>query len=104
MQMQTLSLAQLTARFLTARLVLCVFTKRQSKCIQGCLEDHMPVQADGTRYLLLINTLGTYLMDRSFRVRRVQMRFPCPGLKARHHCTLLDGEMVFLAASPASKS
>ena len=57
------------------------------------------MQADGTRYLLLANLLGTYLMDRSFRLRRVQMRFPCPGLKARHHCTLLDGEMVRLQQS-----
>ncbi len=63
-------------------------------------ESRAAVQADGTRYLLLINWLGVYLVDRSFRVRRVQMRFPCPGLKARHHCTLLDGEMVRIP-SPA---
>jgi mRNA-capping enzyme len=29
-------------------------------------------KADGTRYLLLITTMGTYLIDRSFNVRRVQ--------------------------------
>ena len=29
------------------------------------------------------------------------MRFPLPGLKDRHHCTLLDGEMVLLPVPAA---
>ena len=33
-------------------------------------------KADGTRYLLLLCMWGAYLVDRSFHVRRVQMRFP----------------------------
>ena len=33
-------------------------------------------KADGTRYLLLVCSWGCYLVDRAFRVRRVQMRFP----------------------------
>ena len=52
------------------------------------------MQADGTRYLLLACEWGVYLMDRTFRVRRVQMRFPHADMKTRHHNTLLDGEMV----------
>lgn len=52
------------------------------------------MQADGTRYLMLACKWGVYLMDRTFRVRRVQMRFLCPDMKTRHHNTLLDGEMV----------
>ncbi|KAK9804496.1 hypothetical protein WJX73_010638 [Symbiochloris irregularis] len=61
-------------------------------------------KADGTRYMLLICKWGAYLIDRSFTVRRVQMRFPkstepaAPGQPRRaggpHHFTLLDGEMV----------
>ena len=31
-------------------------------------------KADGTRYMLLIQRWGTYLVDRSFKVRRVQVR------------------------------
>lgn len=30
-------------------------------------------KADGTRYMLLILPWGTYLVDRSFKVRRVQV-------------------------------
>lgn len=33
-------------------------------------------KADGTRYMLLLAATGTYLIDRSFGVRRVQMRWP----------------------------
>ncbi|KAK9828737.1 hypothetical protein WJX72_001811 [[Myrmecia] bisecta] len=64
-------------------------------------------KADGTRYMLAIFPWGTYLVDRAFCVRRVQMRFPTalhvpPGHKVRpgvvvgksHAATLLDGEMV----------
>ena len=36
----------------------------------------MTWKADGTRYLLLVCIWGCYLVDRAFRVRRVQMRFP----------------------------
>ncbi|XP_048138695.1 mRNA-capping enzyme-like [Rhodamnia argentea] len=65
-------------------------------------------KADGTRYMMLITVDGCYLIDRSFNVRRVQMRFPCrpnevwnsdPKKKEAlgektHHFTLLDGEMI----------
>ena len=64
-------------------------------------------KADGTRYLIFIHRLGTYLIDRSNNVTRVQMRWPMP-LPPRHHGqpppdapvgpfhmgTILDGEMV----------
>ncbi|GMH26022.1 hypothetical protein Nepgr_027865 [Nepenthes gracilis] len=55
-------------------------------------------KADGTRYMMLITFDGCYLIDRSFRFRRVQMRFPCKttseGLDGFHDYTLLDGEMI----------
>ena len=54
-------------------------------------------KADGTRYLLLLMRDGSYLIDRKFSVRRVQMRFPLPHKKfgmSVHHCTLMDVEMV----------
>lgn len=59
-------------------------------------------KADGTRYMLLLCHWGCYIIDRSFRIRRVQMRCPTKlhkGMKATknqalHHFTLLDGEMV----------
>eukprot|EP00803_Ostreobium_quekettii_P000704 evm.model.scf_1608.1 EVM.evm.TU.scf_1608.1 scf_1608:17316-27998(-) len=62
-------------------------------------------KADGTRYLLLIMSFGTYLIDRRFKFRRVQMRFPLPAQqtsnghverqeKGVYHGTLLDGEMI----------
>lgn len=59
-------------------------------------------KADGTRYMLYISILGTYLVDRSFNVRRVQMRWPTAAPKSPlhydpampQHGTLLDGEMV----------
>ena len=60
-------------------------------------------KADGTRYMLYISNMGTYLVDRSFKVRRVQMRWPTaakPGHQPAfnpailHNGTLLDGEMV----------
>ena len=58
-------------------------------------------KADGTRYLLFLMPSGTYIIDRSFNVRRVQARFPTrapAGSKAlvgpAHVCTILDGELV----------
>lgn len=33
-------------------------------------------KADGTRYLLLLLWRGCYLIDRSYKVARIQMRFP----------------------------
>ncbi|EIE27392.1 hypothetical protein COCSUDRAFT_34803 [Coccomyxa subellipsoidea C-169] len=56
-------------------------------------------KADGTRYMLLLCKWGVYLIDRSFNVRRVQMRFPVQlvgkdGQLQAHHMTLLDGEML----------
>ncbi|XP_023637159.1 mRNA-capping enzyme [Capsella rubella] len=56
-------------------------------------------KADGTRYMMLLTIDGCYLIDRSFKFRRVQMRFPCKHSREEisekvHHYTLLDGEMV----------
>ncbi|XP_010558358.1 PREDICTED: mRNA-capping enzyme-like isoform X2 [Tarenaya hassleriana] len=56
-------------------------------------------KADGTRYMMLVTIDGCYLIDRSFRFRRVQMRFPwkppAEGVYEKlHHYTLLDGEMI----------
>ncbi|KAJ4898297.1 mRNA capping enzyme family protein [Raphanus sativus] len=56
-------------------------------------------KADGTRYMMLLTMDGCYLVDRSFRFRRVQMRFPfkhpTEGISDKvHHFTLLDGEMI----------
>ena len=66
-------------------------------------------KADGTRYLLLIHRAGTYLIDRSNRVTRVQMRWPAPLpvdpntkqpikdpkiVPTFHSGAILDGEMV----------
>eukprot|EP00850_Spirogloea_muscicola_P006265 SM000029S10560 [mRNA] locus=s29:803350:809670:+ [translate_table: standard] len=56
-------------------------------------------KADGTRYMLFLTRHGCYLLDRNFRFRRLQMRFPLrssnPGeLGGVHNGTLLDGEMV----------
>ncbi|XP_024015070.1 mRNA-capping enzyme isoform X2 [Eutrema salsugineum] len=56
-------------------------------------------KADGTRYMMLLTIDGCYIVDRSFRFRRVQMRFPfrhpTEGISDKvHHYTLLDGEMI----------
>ena len=62
-------------------------------------------KADGTRYLIFIHRTGTYLIDRSNTVTRVQMRWPTPLPKHPtqkinapvgnfHVGTILDGEMV----------
>lgn len=39
-------------------------------------------KADGTRYMMLIARDGVYLIDRNFRFRRVQLRFPLKVLVA----------------------
>jgi mRNA-capping enzyme len=65
-------------------------------------------KADGTRYLILLHKAGTYLIDRSNAVRRVQMRWPSPlppmkdknqpppkaPVGGLHMGTIIDGEMV----------
>lgn len=64
-------------------------------------------KADGTRYLILLHKAGTYLIDRSNAVRRVQMRWPSPlppvdknrtqtkaPIGGLHQGTIIDGEMV----------
>ncbi|KAL3683404.1 hypothetical protein R1sor_001426 [Riccia sorocarpa] len=55
-------------------------------------------KADGTRYMLFLTRDGCYLIDRNFRFRRVQLRFPTRANSEKrpdfHHLTLLDGEMV----------
>ncbi|GAB4819049.1 hypothetical protein N2152v2_006095 [Parachlorella kessleri] len=58
-------------------------------------------KADGTRYMVAMMRYGTYLVDRKFQIRRVQMRFPQLSrdkskspVGPPHHMTLLDGEMV----------
>lgn len=64
-------------------------------------------KADGTRYLMFLHPLGTYLIDRSNAVTRVQMRWPRGAPKWEkghpppvapvgpfHVGTMLDGEMV----------
>ena len=43
-------------------------------------------KADGTRYMLLIMRLGTYLVDRSFKVRRLQVQaFPGESCLTQRH-------------------
>lgn len=44
-------------------------------------------KADGTRYMLLIMSWRTYLVDRSFKVRRVQV---CPELQRPNLTELRD--------------
>ncbi|KAL6059021.1 mRNA guanylyltransferase [Balamuthia mandrillaris] len=57
-------------------------------------------KSDGTRFLLLIMHDGSYLVDRSFRVTKVELRFPFPARKATPASppvldrTLIDGELV----------
>ncbi|MCL7033136.1 hypothetical protein MKW94_027506 [Papaver nudicaule] len=51
-------------------------------------------KADGTRYLMLLNSDGCYLIDRNFNFRKVQLRFPLAQGNGVHDLTLLDGEMV----------
>lgn len=42
------------------------------------------LQADGTRYLLLLCQWGAYVIDRSYRIRRVQLRAPTVGKPHMH--------------------
>ncbi|KAG6510095.1 hypothetical protein ZIOFF_028103 [Zingiber officinale] len=52
-------------------------------------------KADGTRYMMFINSTGCYLIDRNFYFRRVQMRFPLKNAaESFHNDTLIDGEMI----------
>ncbi|XP_042420382.1 mRNA-capping enzyme-like isoform X2 [Zingiber officinale] len=52
-------------------------------------------KADGTRYMMFINSKGCYLIDRNFCFRRVQMRFPLKNAaESFHNDTLIDGEMI----------
>ncbi|KAG6499017.1 hypothetical protein ZIOFF_038773 [Zingiber officinale] len=52
-------------------------------------------KADGTRYMMFINSTGCYLIDRNFCFRRVQMRFPLKNAaESFHNDTLIDGEMI----------
>ena len=45
--------------------------------------------------MMLLTREGCYLIDRKFRFRRVQMRFPCKPHETKvNDYTLLDGEMV----------
>ena len=64
---------------------------------------HVTWKADGTRYMLLLQKDGVYVVDRKFAVRRVQMRFPAVfkshGMVV-HDGTLLDGEMVVDEVAP----
>lgn len=36
-------------------------------------------KADGTRYMVMLTHMGAYVINRSFDIRRVQMRFPTPN-------------------------
>ncbi|KAG6503247.1 hypothetical protein ZIOFF_035558 [Zingiber officinale] len=52
-------------------------------------------KANGTRYMMFINSTGCYLIDRNFYFRRVQMRFPLKNAaESFHNDTLIDGEMI----------
>ncbi|KAH9608157.1 hypothetical protein KSS87_015409 [Heliosperma pusillum] len=57
-------------------------------------------KADGTRYMLLLSSDGCFLVDRNFKFRRVQLRFPCKNMSEFHQFTLLDGEMIIDTISP----
>ncbi|CAH9064345.1 unnamed protein product [Cuscuta epithymum] len=58
---------------------------------------HFTWKGYGTRHMMLITRDASYLIDRNFHFRKVQLRFPCnEGIsEVTHHYTLLDGEMVF---------
>ncbi|KAG6511030.1 hypothetical protein ZIOFF_029079 [Zingiber officinale] len=52
-------------------------------------------KANGTRYMMFINSTGCYLIDRNFCFRRVQMRFPLKNAtESFQNETLIDGEMI----------
>ncbi|XP_074286616.1 uncharacterized protein LOC141611864 [Silene latifolia] len=50
--------------------------------------------------MLLLSSDGCFLVDRNFKFRRVQLRFPCKNMSEFHHFTLLDGEMIIDTISP----
>jgi mRNA capping enzyme, catalytic domain len=50
-----------------------------SHTIRHCTFMQVTWKADGTRYMLLLCKWGVYVIDRSFRIRRVQMRCIVPG-------------------------
>lgn len=52
-------------------------------------------KSDGVRHMLLLLNSGVFLIDSTFRVRSVPMRFPNKTTGHVHHRTLLDGEMVY---------
>ncbi|MCL7040537.1 hypothetical protein MKW94_002650 [Papaver nudicaule] len=65
-------------------------------------------KTDGTRYMMLINSEGCYLIDRKFNFRKVQVRFPLTQgngdfSESTHNLTLLDGEMVIDTYPEANK-
>lgn len=63
---------------------------------------HVSWKADGMRYMMLLCPDGAYLIDRNFRFRRLQLRFPSHSSPlGMHNITLLDGEMV-IDTTPAA--
>lgn len=48
------------------------------------MNDSPYLQADGTRYLLLLCQWGGYVIDRSYRIRRVQLRAPATSAPHPH--------------------
>ncbi len=59
------------------------FSNSIRQLFQDSLNDRPYLQADGTRYLLLLCQWGGYVIDRSYRIRRVQLR--APATAAPHH-------------------
>lgn len=46
--------------------------------LRPMLPSRVTWKADGTRYMLILLRWGTYLVDRKFAIKRVQMRWPTP--------------------------
>jgi mRNA capping enzyme, catalytic domain len=85
------SASSLPGLALAASLVQVWWNAGAVQCTMRLLVTFVQVswKADGTRYMMLLALGGVYLIDRAFRVRRVQMRFPTdfrstPG--ATHIC------------------
>ena len=57
-------------------------------------------KADGTRYMLLILHHGTYLVDRSFKVRRLQVQ--ASSEEAAYHSRMLHNHELSLLPSAAT--